>query len=147
MKYLSLLFVILSFTACKTYSDEDKLNFDKQIKSYLEKKDIKCTRSSSGLYFKITDPGEGEFIKFTDVVTFKYKGTLLNGTVFDKQDEPVEFRVSQLIGAWKEIMLELKPGGKAFLVAPPSLGYGDRNLEDIPANSILVFELEVVSVK
>jgi FKBP-type peptidyl-prolyl cis-trans isomerase len=55
--------------------------------------------------------------------------------------------VKDLIGAWKEIMLELKPGAKAFLVAPPSLGYGDRQLDDIPANSILVFNMEVVGVK
>ena len=44
-------------------------------------------------------------------------------------------------------MLELKPGAKAFLVAPPTLGYGDRDLEDIPPNSILVFEMEIKGVK
>ena len=148
MKYLSLFFLLTLLIGCKTYNEDDKKSFDEQIKSYLEKKNVKCKRNSSGLYYKILEPGTGDFIKFTDVVSFKYKGYFMNGTVFDEQaKKPVEYEVGQLIGAWKEIMLLLKPGGKAFLVAPPSLGYGDRDLEDIPPHSILVFEMEVVSVK
>lgn len=148
MKYLSLFLLLSLLFGCKTYTEEDKKSFDEQIKSYLAKKNIKCQKTSSGLYYKIIEPGEGELIKFTDVVSFTYKGYFMNGTVFDEQSKkPVEFEVGQLIGAWKEIMLLLKPGGKAFLVAPPSLGYGDRELEDIPPHSILVFEMEVVSVK
>lgn len=129
-----------------TYSEDQKNDFDKKIERYLKKKKIKCQRSSSGLYYKILDPGQGDLIKLKDQVSFTYKGTLLNGKVFDEQKEPVEFNVQTLIGAWKEIMLSLKPGGKAYLVAPPQLGYGEHDLDDIPPNSILVFELEVKSV-
>ncbi len=134
-------------TGCQTYSDADKVGFDKEIIAYLDKKGIECTKSPSGLYYKIIEPGEGEFIQFQDVVSFSYKGYFLNGEVFDHEKKPVEFEVKDLIGAWKEIMLELKPGAKAFLVAPPHLGYGDRQLDDIPANSILVFEMEIHEVK
>jgi FKBP-type peptidyl-prolyl cis-trans isomerase FkpA len=146
-KIVLLLLVLVSFTACRTYSEDDKQSFDTQIKTYLEKKGIECERSESGLYYKIIEEGEGEYIKFTDVVSFTYKGEFLDGEVFDNEKKPVDFMVKDLIGAWKEIMLELKPGAKAFLVAPPSLGYGDRQLDDIPANSILVFNMEVVGVK
>lgn len=146
-KILSLLFVLIAITSCKTYSEEDKKNFDQQIKDYLSKKGIECLRSDSGLYYKIIAPGEGENIRFQDVVSFSYKGTFLTGEVFDEEKKPVEFAVKDLIGAWKEIMLELKPGAKAFLIAPPHLGYGDRKLDDIPANSILVYELEIHNVK
>jgi FKBP-type peptidyl-prolyl cis-trans isomerase FkpA len=144
-----LVFTILMLTliSCKTYSDEDKSQFDQQIRDYLKKEKIDCERSSSGLYYKIIEEGEGEFIRYSDIVSFTYKGTLLNGKVFDEQTEPVEFEVRQLIAAWKEIMLELKPGGKAFLVAPPQLGYGEHKLDDIPQHSILVFELEVKNVR
>lgn len=139
---------LILLTACQTYSDDDKKGFDKEIQAYLDKEGVDCERSSSGLYYEIIEPGEGELIKYQDKVEFTYKGTLLDGTVFDEQlEEPVEFNVRELIGAWKEIMLELREGGKAFLVAPPQLGYGDRELEDIPANSILVFEMEVIAVK
>ncbi len=136
----------LLFSCGDTYSKEEKNDFDKRIERYLKKKNIKCTRTSSGLYYKILDPGEGQLIKLKDRVQFTYKGMLLNGKVFDEQKEPVEFNVQTLIGAWKEVMLYLRPGGKAFLVCPPQLGYGEHDLDDIPPNSILVFELEVKSV-
>jgi FKBP-type peptidyl-prolyl cis-trans isomerase FkpA len=135
------------FSSCATYTEEEKSDFDSRIKTYLEKKNIQCQRSSSGLYYKIIEPGEGPQIQLQDEVTFTYKGTFLNGKVFDSPETPVTFQVQQLIAAWKEIMLQLKPGGKAFLVSPPQLGYGEHELDDIPANSVLVFELEVVSVR
>lgn len=144
---LAFTILMLTLISCKTYSDEDKSQFDQQIRDYLKKEKIDCERSSSGLYYKIIEEGEGEFIRYSDIVSFTYKGTLLNGKVFDEQTEPVEFEVRQLIAAWKEIMLELKPGGKAFLVAPPQLGYGEHKLDDIPQHSILVFELEVKNVR
>lgn len=142
-----LMITLLLVTGCQTYSDADKEGFDKQISEYLKKKGIECTKSPSGLYYKIIEPGEGEYIQFQDVVSFSYKGYFLNGEVFDHEKKPVEFKVKDLIGAWKEIMLELKPGAKAFLVAPPQLGYGDHQLDDIPANSILVFEMDIHEVK
>ncbi|MCR9173101.1 MAG: FKBP-type peptidyl-prolyl cis-trans isomerase [bacterium] len=137
---------LLLFSCGETYSKEERNEFDERIERYLKKKKIKCTRSSSGLYYKILNPGEGDLIKLKDRVSFTYKGTFLSGKVFDEQIEPVEFDVQTLIGAWKEVMLHLRPGGKAFLVTPPQLGYGEHDLDDIPPNSILVFELEVKSV-
>lgn len=137
---------LILFSCGETYSEEEKSDFDKRIERYLKKKKIKCVRSSSGLYYKILDPGEGPMIKLKDRVQFTYKGTFLNGKVFDERKEPVEFDVQTLIGAWKEVMMYLRPGGKAFLICPPQLGYGEHDLDDIPPNSILVFELEVKSV-
>lgn len=135
------------FSSCTTYSEDQKDEFDSKIKAYLDKKDIKCERSSSGLYYKILNPGEGDLIRYKDRVSFIYTVSFLDGKIFEEQKEPIEFQVDELIGAWKEIMLRLRPGGKAYLVAPPQLGYGEHDLDDIPPNSILVFELEVVEVK
>lgn len=144
---IGILSLVFSLLGCSTYNEEEISSFDKRIKDYLSNKKIECKRSSSGLYYSIIEPGEGEQIKYTDRVSFTYKGEFLNGKVFDHEKKPVEFEVRQLIGAWKEIMVEIRPGGKAFLVAPPQLGYGDRQLDDIPANSILVYNLEVHDVK
>jgi FKBP-type peptidyl-prolyl cis-trans isomerase len=141
-----LLFPIL-ISSCQTYNDQDKQQFDKKIQAYLKKKKISCTKSDSGLYYKILEPGNGEYIKFQDEVSFTYHGTLIDGTVFDDQKKPVSFNVRDLIAAWKEIMLELKPGAKAFLVAPPQLGYGDHQLDDIPQHSILIYNIEIKDVK
>lgn len=148
MRYLIILFSVILFSACgPTYSEEEKSDFDIQIEKYLKENKKECIRSSSGLYYKIIEQGKGRKIKYTDKVAFTYKGELLDGTVFDNQTEPVEFDVNILIAAWKEIMLELNEGGKAFLVAPPQLGYGTHELDDIPPNSILVFTMEVKEVK
>lgn len=147
--------ILIAFTllgiliSCKTYSEEDKKSFDKKIEAYLKKKDINdCVRTESGLYYKIVEKGEGRPIKFKDIVTFKYKGELLDGTVFDDQtEEPVEYTIGELIACWKEALLELNEGGKVYLVTPPQLGYANHDLDDIPPNSCLVFEIEVVDVK
>ena len=147
MKFLYLFVLLLTFSACSTYSDEELLDFDEQIEYYLSAKDIKCERSESGLYYKIIDQGEGKEIKYKDLISFKYRGELLNGLVFDEQKEPIEFKLEQLIACWKEIIIELNVGGKAFIVAPPQLGYGDHDLQNIPKNSILTFEIKVVGVK
>lgn len=146
MKYIILALTAFIFTACKTYSEDDKRTFDQQIEAYLKENKKECERSSSGLYFTILEQGEGRKIMYNDKVKFTYKGELLDGTVFDNRTEPVEFDVKVLIAAWQEIMLMLNEGGKAYLVAPPHLGYGTHNLEDIPPNSIIVFTMEVVEV-
>lgn len=146
MKYLGLLILLISIVSCKTYSDDELNKFDTTIQEYINTNNIDCERSSSGLYYKITKEGEGRKIQYTDVISFTYSGKLLNGKQFDKQTKPVEYKVEQLIGAWKEIMLELKKGGEAYLIAPPQLGYGTNDLDDIPENSILIFEIQVIDV-
>lgn len=146
IRLLPFLLLGILLASCNTYNDNQKNEFDEEIEAYLKKKKIECKRSSSGLYYKIIEPGEGELIQLKDEVTFTYKGSLLNGKVVDERKEPITFKVQQLIGGWKEAMLYLRPGGKAFIAVPPQLGYGEHELEHIPPNSILVFELEVKSV-
>lgn len=146
-----LLFLVLSallLGACQTYSEDDHESFDDQIKSYLEKSPVKYRKSESGLYYFIEREGEGPFIKTTDRVSFTYEGKLLNGEVFDGQNKkkPITYPVKELIMGWQEAMLYLKKGGKIKLVVPPQLGYGDYDLDDIPPNSVLLFDLEVTDM-
>ena len=147
IKILLAILTLTFLTSCATYSEEEKQNFDQQIQNYLDEKGVECERSDSGLYFKIIEKGEGKKIKYSDQISFKYRGELLNGRVFDDKKEPIDFYVKQLISCWKEVLLELNEGGKVFLVSPPQLGYGDHKLDDIPQNSVLVFNMEVVEVK
>ena len=145
---LSLITLALIFSSCKsTYSDEDIKKFDKRIVAFLKKKDIKCERSASGLHYKIIKEGEGRKIQYNDRVSFTYRGEFLNGKMFDEKLVPIEFDVKILIGAWKEAVLQLRKGGKIYMVTPPQIAYGEEDLKDIPKGSILVFELEVIDVK
>lgn len=146
IKYLPLFIVFLLFS-CKTYNEDQLDDFDAKIKTYLKEKNIDCVASESGLYYKIVKQGEGLRVQAKDRISFTYKGSFLDGKVFDEQKEPVTFAVGELIGAWKEMVLKLNEGGEAFLIAPPQLGYGSRDLDDIPANSILVYTLKVHTVE
>lgn len=148
-KILSLLAILLALTACKTYSEKDIAGFDSKIQKYVAKSGIPYKRSESRLYYYIEKEGEGEYIKYTDEVSFVYEGKLLNGDLFDASHKrkPFTMEVSKLIEGWKEAFAYLKNGGKAKLIIPPTLGYGDHDLKDIPPHSILLFDLEITDVK
>jgi len=147
MRIVLLLAIGILVASCKTYSDDQLDEFDEEIQAFVDKNGLDCERSNSGLYYKIIDEGDGRKVNYTDIVHFKYEGRLLDGTIFDDhKDEAVEFRISELIAAWKEIMLELNEGGKAYIISPPQLAYGDYDLDDIPSNSILIFTIEIIEV-
>ncbi len=149
MKQIAFFIVALLAFGCKTYNEEDKQSFDQKIEKFIAKSNTKFERSESGLYYFIDKKGDGENIKFTDEVSFTYMGKLLNGTVFDGKNEkkPVTFPVNQLIMGWQEAFMYMRKGDKAKLIIPPSLGYGDHDLESIPPHSILYFEVEITDVK
>lgn len=107
-------------------------------------------KTASGLLYKIEQAGEGESPKVEDDVKVHYKGTLTDGTVFDssyERGQPVAFPLSQLIPAWKEAIPMLKKGGKMQIVVPPELGYGEQATGKIPANSTLIFDIELIDFK
>lgn len=121
---------------------------DKFRAEYEKKAGVKKT--TSGLLYRIEKAGEGESPKATDTVKVNYKGTLTDGTVFDssyERKEPIEFQLNQLIPGWVEAIPMLKKGGKMELVVPPKLAYGDRPAGKIPANSTLIFEIELLDFK
>ncbi len=96
--------------------------------------------------------GTGVEAKTGNTVSVHYKGTLLNGTVFDSsynRGTPFSFTLGQntVIQGWEQGVLGMKVGGKRKLVIPPDLAYGPRAIGLIPANSTLVFEVELLDVK
>ena len=129
-----LLFILLTtflLASCKTYSEDDKITINTKIESYLKKDTTHYQKSESGLHYFIEKEGTGGNIKFTDEIKINYQGKLLNGHIFDGEHKknPISFKVADLIEGWKEGMLYLKKGGKAKLIIPPYLGYGDYDLE------------------
>ncbi len=105
----------------------------------------------SGLQFKEMTVGEGESPKETDTVTVHYTGALIDGTVFDsshKRGEPTSFPLNGVIPGFKESIMLMKPGGKAMVYIPASLGYGERGAGgSIGPNEALVFEIDLIEIK
>lgn len=148
-KGLFLLCIVALASACKTYSDDDKATFDSKIERFISRKDWRFTKSESGLYIQQLQEGTGdEPVIFGSELTLKYKGTLLNGTVFDQTSDtkPLKSPLKGLIMGFQEALLGQKKGAKLRLIVPPQLGYGNMELDKIPENSVLVFELEILAI-
>jgi peptidylprolyl isomerase len=107
--------------------------------------------TESGLRYIVHEEGEGDSPKKGQTVKAHYTGFLLDGTKFDSsvdRGQPFEFSVGQgqVIQGWDEAFLSMKKGEKRTIILPPELGYGERGAGGvIPANAILVFEVELIS--
>lgn len=96
--------------------------------------------------------GSGQLAESGDVVSAHYVGRLLSGEVFDssrERGEPIKFTlgVGQVIRGWDEGLLGMREGGRRVITIAPDYGYGSNAVGSIPANSTLVFEVEIVSVE
>jgi len=120
------------------------------IDKFIAENKITAKPTASGLYYVETKKGTGEFPKATDMVKVHYTGKLLDGTVFDssvERGQPAEFPLNGVILGWTEGLQLMKKGGKAKLVIPSSLGYGDRGAGDkITPFTPLYFEVELLDI-
>jgi FKBP-type peptidyl-prolyl cis-trans isomerase len=99
------------------------------------------------LYYIISVPGGSVHPGIGSSVSAKYKGYLADGTVFDQTAaNPVTFSLAQVIKGWQEGLQLIGAGGKIKLLIPSAMGYGDRVVGSIPRNSVLIFDVELVSV-
>ena len=114
-------------------------------------KNPKTVKTASGLEYTITEKGNGKKAQIGDKVKVHYTGRLTNDTVFDsslKRGQPFEFKLGagQVIKGWDEAFLILQVGDKATIKFGPELGYGERGQGQIPANSTLIFDVELLEV-
>jgi FKBP-type peptidyl-prolyl cis-trans isomerase FklB len=109
------------------------------------------TATESGLLYEVLSSGAGESPAATDTVEVHYHGTLISGEVFDSSVErgtPAKFPVNRVISGWTEALQLMKVGDKWRLHIPPTLAYGEQSPSPkIPANSALVFEVELLSIE
>ncbi|KIS42461.1 MULTISPECIES: FKBP-type peptidyl-prolyl cis-trans isomerase [Kosakonia] len=116
--------------------------------AFAKEKGVKT--SDTGLLYKVEKEGTGDAPKDSDTVVVNYKGTLIDGKEFDNsytRGEPLSFRLDGVIPGWTEGLKNIKKGGKIKLVIPPALAYGKTGVPGIPANSTLVFDVELLDIK
>lgn len=132
----------------KVESEKSKVEGEKYLTENAKKEGVMVTES--GLQYEVMSEGEGAKPVATDVVKVHYKGTLLDGTEFDSsysRNEPTTFPLNRVIPGWTEGLQLMTVGSKYKFTIPSDLAYGDRDLGKIPANSTLIFEVELLEIQ
>lgn len=148
MKMYHLLLLIFSVSLLATSCSKDEFDPTKQlekdlaqINQYLTDKGLSAKSTASGLHYIIETEGTGGHPDLSSTVDVEYKGYLLDGSVFDARR--TTFPLSNVIEGWQEGIPLFQKGGKGKLLIPSGLGYGNRAAGTIPANSVLVFDIEL----
>jgi len=104
----------------------------------------------SGLQYEVLRDGSGPKPSVMDTVTVHYRGTLTDGSVFDSsydRGEPATFPLMQVVPGWRQGIPLMPVGSQYKLYIPPDLGYGPAAKPGIPANSVLIFEVELLGIE
>lgn len=143
--YLFLAIIAVSVTACQ----KDSIPEEDQINSYVTSKNLTVTeKTASGLRYIVTKANPtGAALKAGQTINVNYAGTLLSGKSFDSGNFSFRLGVGQVVAGFDEGIAKMRVGEKATLIFPSNLGYGSSGSGPIPANSPLVFDIEVVSAK
>ncbi len=151
MKYTTLLFLSLlslSFLACKKEEKVNQAEVDKQkILDYAKAHNLSLQAHESGIYYLIEKAGNGTArANIQSLVTVKYTGKLLDGNIFDSSnDQPYSTLLSEVIEGWQIAIPLMQRKEKTLFFIPSGLGYGERGSGSIPANSVLIFEIELLN--
>jgi FKBP-type peptidyl-prolyl cis-trans isomerase FkpA len=152
MKSILLALVSILFVSCLSDNGAFKpvdysTRNEQEIVDYVAKNNLTAQRSDSGLYYVVTEAGTGDQPSAASNVTVAYKGYFTNGNVFDQsKPEGISFGLNQVIKGWTEGIPHFKEGGSGILLIPAHLGYGSNGSGPIPAGSVLIFEVKLISV-
>jgi FKBP-type peptidyl-prolyl cis-trans isomerase FkpA len=145
---ITLCILMFSFLACKKKDVISQTTADDRIiQKYIEDNRLTAIASGTGLYYQITTAGSGAQPSAKSQVTVNYKGYLVNGSVFDQSKiGGYTTNLNAVIKGWQEGVPYIKKGGKIKLLIPSALGYGPNAAGSIPANSVLIFDIELLDV-
>ncbi len=152
MKRALFLTVLVSmlFAGCK--KDEDNTDYsarDKEIiEQYIADHNLNAKEHESGLYYVIDKQGNGPKPTEKSTVTVHYKGYFTDGKVFDSSlgGNPRTFNLQNVIRGWQIGIPLFNEGGEGMLLIPSALGYGSSGTGNIPPNSVLIFDIELIDV-
>ncbi len=147
MKYLLILSVVMvAFFACNKETESQAEKDEKIIIQYLADHDMEAERHESGLYHHVIVEGTGGHPDINSTIEVRYVGYLTDSYVFDATEGTSTLTVSlyQMIPGWQIGIPLMKSGGTSTLLIPSALGYGPQISQDIPPNSVLIFDVELL---
>ncbi len=114
----------------------------------IRRSDSTIQQTSSGLLYKVVQPGTGGIHPTDEDVTLvNYEGKLLDGTTFDASQQPTPIPVKRVVPGFSEALKLMTKGAKFHVWIKPGLAYGDKVSGPIPANSVLSFDIELLDWK
>jgi len=146
IKYIlwSLLTVSLLLSSCGGEDDENSgLSSEELLQQYFTDNNINPQQTDSGLYYVIDNPGSQDRPTRSSRVTVNYRGYFLNGDEFDS-GMPATFSLREVIAGWTEGIPLFGRGGGGSLFIPSNLAYGSRGRGNIPGNTPLIFDIELI---
>jgi FKBP-type peptidyl-prolyl cis-trans isomerase len=148
MRIITFFIASILIFSCSTKGNQSEID-DQIIRDYLASKQLHPIKDTSGLYYITTVEGTGTAPTINSTIEVKYIGSLINGSIFDQTltDKTFSYALSGLIKGWQIGIPLMKTGGKATFYIPSALGYGATGWGIIPPNAVLVFEIELISVK
>jgi len=136
--------------AAQKSTEKESVKIEKSWFDANAKKNPKVKTLANGMQYEVMVEGRGEKPTAASQVTTHYHGTLTDGTVFDSsvdRKEPATFPVNGVIKGWQEILPLMPTGSKWKVYIPSAMAYGSRAVGNIPPNSILIFEIELISIE
>ena len=145
-----LILCLLVLASCKKdeFDEEEQLQKDKEIiEKYLSDNGLTAQSTSSGLYYIINSPGTGAQPTSSSNVTVAYVGYYTSGSTFDSSPTTgSSFNLQNVIAGWTEGIPLFKVGGSGTLLIPSKLGYGPKGNSTIAGNTVILFDIELLSV-
>ncbi len=136
---IGLLTLVLLF-GCK---DDEAPDPDLQIADYIASEGLNVTTTASGLRYEFQEEGTGDLPVTNSILSITFTGKLTDGTIFTAGTTPVEVYITNQIEGLAEGFRLMRNGSKATFIIPPDLGFGDLTAGEIPANSVIIYEIEV----
>lgn len=152
IRLLAASLLIVLFSTCKKKEDTTSVPANqpeidnKIITDYITANKLDAKATGSGLYYVVRTEGTGKNPNSSSAVTVDYRGYLASSGVFD-QGSNVSFNLDGVIKGWQEGIPYFKEGGKGILLIPSALAYGSQAKTNIPANSVLIFDITLYTVK
>jgi FKBP-type peptidyl-prolyl cis-trans isomerase FkpA len=152
--YYFLFIIIIGLVPACTSSDPCAANTkvapdaeQQTLAAYISSSGVSAIKNANGFYYTIVNAGDANAKPSTcSTIVINYTGLLIDGTVFEVNNNTT-FNLGSLIAGWQQAIPLIGKGGTIKMYLPPSLAYGSEAQAGIPANSILIFEVELLNVK